>query len=119
MKAKDTRRLVIDADVARSAGNVQAIARESTCCRDFLMAMQKIGHFIVMTPALTEEWMKHRSRVSSTWLTRMQQSGKVKTAKGDAYSGLEHQIKSLRIGVNQKAAMLKDKHLIGSCPCHS
>ena len=69
MAKKHPRRLVIDADVARSAGT--SVDPVSSSCRQFLETVLAVGHYVVMTKAIMDEWSTHLSRFSRKWLTRM------------------------------------------------
>jgi len=55
-----SRRIVVDASVARSAGETSHL--DSVLCREFLQAMLKICHRVVLTPEIEREWRKHASR---------------------------------------------------------
>ena len=55
VKGKDSKRLVIDASIARSAGGSKATVACSTHCRDFLKSVLEICHRIVMTPEMMSE----------------------------------------------------------------
>ena len=69
MPGKSGRRLVIDADVARSAGETKHPV--SSACRQFLDAVTECRHRVVMTPEIQEEWRRHASRYTYRWLRRM------------------------------------------------
>jgi hypothetical protein len=64
-----SRRIVVDASVARSAGETSH--PDSTLCREFLLAMLKICHRVVLTPEIEREWRQHASRFSMRWLATM------------------------------------------------
>ncbi|MFM2432596.1 MAG: hypothetical protein RLZZ511_3810 [Cyanobacteriota bacterium] len=66
-----TKCLVIDASIARSCGDENAIYPTSVRCRDFLMAVQEYQHKIVMTKEIKTEWDKHQSRFARQWLRQM------------------------------------------------
>jgi hypothetical protein len=63
--------LVVDASVARSCGDETAVAAESVACRDVLNAIRNSSLFLVLSPAITVEWIEHRSRYSVKWLSDM------------------------------------------------
>ena len=69
MPGKGGRRLVIDADVARSAGETEYAV--SSACRQFLDAVTEYRHRVVITPELQNEWREHASRYPNRWLRRM------------------------------------------------
>jgi hypothetical protein len=77
MKAKESKRLVIDASVARACGGPQATYPRSVHCRDFLENVLNICHRVVMTSDIRDEWNKHQSRFAREWLTRMVQKRKL------------------------------------------
>ena len=51
------RRLVIDADVLHSAG--ESVHPISSACREFLETVFDVGHYVVITDAIQEEWRRH------------------------------------------------------------
>ena len=61
--------MVIDADVARSAGETKHPVSRS--CRQFLDAVTEYRHRVVMTPQIQQEWCEHASRYTYRWLRRM------------------------------------------------
>lgn len=71
MKAKQSKRLVIDASVARACGGPQAIHPTSMHCRDFLENVLNICHQVVMTSEIRNEWDKHQSRFALEWRKSM------------------------------------------------
>jgi hypothetical protein len=71
-----SKRLVIDASVARSSGGEEATYPTSVHCRDFLQAVLDICHKVVMTPDIKEEWDKHQSVFALRWRRRMVAKGK-------------------------------------------
>lgn len=64
------RRLVIDADVLHSAG--ESDHPISSACRTFLETVFNVGHCVVITDAIQEEWRRHSdSRITRIWRRRM------------------------------------------------
>lgn len=64
------RRLVIDADVLHSAG--ESAHPISSACRVFLETVFHVGHYVVITDAIQEEWRRHSdSRITRIWRRRM------------------------------------------------
>lgn len=74
---KMSRRIVVDASIARSAGTTENPV--SVRCREFLQTMLHVCHRVVMTTDLMREWRKHRSTFALGWLATMQRRGKVVT----------------------------------------
>lgn len=77
MAARGSKRLVIDASVARSAGGEDAVFPRSKHCRDFLKAALAVCHRIVLTPEISEQWKQHRSNFARRWLVSMMARKKV------------------------------------------
>lgn len=71
MADKISKRLVIDASVARSVGGEESTYPTSVHCREFLIAVLNICHKIVMTEDIKKEWDKHQSNYSRKWLIQM------------------------------------------------
>jgi hypothetical protein len=71
MADKVSKRLVIDASVARAAGGEDATYPISVYCRDFLEAVLDLSHRVVMTPDIRDEWNKHQSRYACIWRRQM------------------------------------------------
>ena len=109
MAKKPPRRLVIDADVARSAGLSEHPI--SSACREFLATVLSIGHHVVMSEAIQEEWGRHRSIYSLKWLTRMYGKKQVDRNKIEPDEDLRERI-DMAVIPNHKAIVAKDVHLI-------
>lgn len=73
--SKMSRQIVVDASIARSAGTTDNPV--SVMCRDFLRAMLRICHKLTWTEEIEQEWRKHASGFTSSWLAAMQSRGKV------------------------------------------
>ena len=69
MSARNTRLLVVDASVVRSAGQTERPV--SSSCRNCLEAIRCICHRVAVTPAIREEWNRHMSRFSRKWRRSM------------------------------------------------
>ena len=109
MAKRHRRNLVVDADVARSAGESKHSI--SSACRRFLDTMSEVGHSVVMTKAIGEEWRRHRSGYSATWLTRMYGKKQVYRAAIEPDAYLRHRVNNVVTG-HQRNAAAKDVHLI-------
>lgn len=111
MARKFSRRIVIDTDIARSAGETDH--PRSVTCREFLQAVVQICHRVVVTPDILFEWEKHRSRFTSRWLAAMAQKGKAVECEPAKMTDLREQFANDEIEKGSQAeAMLKDIHLI-------
>lgn len=107
--AKRPRRLVIDADVVRSAGESENPT--SSACRKFLAAVLNVGHHVVMTQAIREEWRPHMSNYSRKWQTRMWGRRRVASIEGERDEPLRARIDGV-VTRSQKVVVAKDIHLI-------
>jgi hypothetical protein len=110
MPPKSSRRLVIDASIARSAGESSDLRAKAS--REILTCVLKVSHRIVMTSGIVAEWNKHRSRFSSTWLVKMRSLRKIDTLDLIEDTGLRERIQDVASEVAIIQAMLKDIHLI-------
>jgi hypothetical protein len=78
MKTKQSKRLVIDASVARACGGTQSTYPTSVHCRDFLENVLNICHQVVMTSEIHDEWNRHmKSRFAIEWRRSMVAKGKL------------------------------------------
>ena len=110
MSRKMSKALVIDASVARSAGETEHPV--SSVCRMTLASVLKICHRVVMCREIDREWKKHQSRYSSGWLVAMQSRGKIVRIEIPEDSKLSDKLERLDIGEKGIKAMLKDLHLV-------
>jgi hypothetical protein len=112
MTTKSSRRLVIDASVARSSGGEDAVFPTSKNCRDFLKTVLEICHHVVLTPEIREEWHKHKSNFARRWLVSMFARKKVELIDSAEDRVLRGKIDQASQNEKSKAAMLKDVHLL-------
>lgn len=70
MIRKQSKSLVVDASVARAAGDPPNNPR-SEICRDCLVQIKDSKHNICMTPEILREWDDHASRFSRRWQASM------------------------------------------------
>ena len=109
MAKQQPRKLVIDADVARSAGESEHPV--SSACRRFLETFREVGHYFVWTKAITDEWRRHRSGYSAKWLVGMYGSRRVHWCDPDRDEKLRRRI-TAAVPPNRQQAAGKDFHLI-------
>ena len=107
-----TRSIVIDADVAQSAGDSPDGSGVAKACRDFLQAVLEICHHAVWTPEIAAEWKRHASRFSRKW--RVQMAGRRKLDESEALlvAGLESRIIAGNDPDLFPEKISKDMHLI-------
>lgn len=105
-----TKRLVIDADVAQSAGTKEDPISQS--CREVLEAVRDICHKVVLTEDIFAEWKRHRSNFTATWLTSMRARRKQIVLKDVTNADLRARIDALSLNEQTLDFMRKDVHLI-------
>jgi hypothetical protein len=114
MPAKVSRRLVIDASVARAAGGEEATYPTSKHCRDLLQAVLAICHRVVLTPDITREWNTHQSRFARLWRVSMAARKKVYHTDISIDQELHNKIESSTASARKQEAMRKDMLLIAA-----
>ncbi|MGK3985436.1 hypothetical protein WME99_20490 [Sorangium sp. So ce136] len=112
MRAKVSRRLVIDASVARAAGGEDAVHPLPKQCRDFLKTTLSVGHHVVLTPAVSSEWKKHESGFAMQWRTTMVARKQSLYVNVPEDVELRDAIDGASATERDRRAMLKDAHLI-------
>lgn len=112
MSLKDSKKLVIDADVARAAGGRDAVYPKPKHCRDFLDAVRVICHRVVMTDEIKKEGNDHQSNFTRTWLYKMYGARKVEFIDDALNPVLCGKIMSSAYSKKDCEAMIKDTHLL-------
>src|SRR4030066_472694 len=112
MTPRVSKRLVIDASVARAAGGEDATLPMSKYCRDFLQATLTICHSAVMTSEIENEWKKHQSKFASRWRRSMEGRKKIFRSDNTGNNELRSKLVSIHVSKADKKVMLKDMHLI-------
>jgi hypothetical protein len=112
MADKVSKRLVIDASVARAAGGEDATYPISVYCRDFLEAVLNICHRVVMTPDIRDEWNKHQSKSARIWLRRMVAKKKLCPCDIAVDDDLWCQVEAIAESDKERDIMVKDLRLV-------
>lgn len=110
MKSANSKRLVIDASVARAAGRTDHPI--SKACRVFLEGVLKICHHLVLTKETSEEWKRHQSKFALLWLSSMFARKKVERPRVERNDAVRNRIQDFEFSENECVAALKDAHLI-------
>jgi hypothetical protein len=122
MGNQDSKRLVIDTSVARSAGGENAVHPEAKDCRDFLLAVLAMCHKIVVNPELKEELAKHESDFFRKWRTQMVAKRKfifyVNDDDTQGFFNVRDQIDDLAETYEGREAMSKDCFLLELALAH-
>lgn len=110
MKAKVSRRIVVDASVARAAGETEA----SSACRRVLDAIERICHKLVHSAEGYDEWQRHESGYARGWRVRMISKKKLVTVT-DAYpQDIQDRLEESGVKPKELRNVQKDLHLVGA-----
>ncbi|MCE2394871.1 hypothetical protein J4G02_09830 [Candidatus Poribacteria bacterium] len=112
MREADSKRLVIDTDVAQASGSEEAIHPRAKHCRDFLQEVLSLSHSVVMTPEISNEWKRHRSSFARRWRVSMDARKKVYRVNAPADEELYDKIKQTGTNLEESEDMQKDFHLL-------
>ena len=112
MTETPSKRLVIDADVARSSGSESAEDPTARNCRDFLITVLSEGHRLVITDKISEEWKKHASRFARRWRVSMESQKQVESITPAEAEDLRKELVETARSRNQVEAINKDFHLL-------
>jgi hypothetical protein len=120
---KASRRLVIDASVARSA--TLSDNPTSTACREFLQAIHKVCHRVVLSAEIYREWERHalqaqtvadfrRTRFLANWMVAMsrRKGGKILRVRVDRDDALRAKINRLGLPEASRQEISDDLHPI-------
>jgi hypothetical protein len=119
MAKAESRRLVIDASVARAAGKGHAnTPPEKKACRDFLLAVLRVCHKVAMSPEVFEEWKNHKQEYAHTWLTSMVARKKFASKHSLENPDIKHAVLATATSEREREAMDKDLHLLWAAMSH-
>lgn len=104
--------LVIDTDIARSAGGVEAQDVSSKCSRDFLIVVRESKHKLVTTVAVRNEWHKHQSKFTKIWLASMVARRRICWVEASPDEEMRLKVEQVTTSEKKRDAMLKDIHLV-------
>ena len=112
MTVKNPKCLAIDADVARASGGKDAIYPKPKLCRDFLNEVYKLGHSMIVTDDIYEEWRNHRSDHARIWYRQMVQRGKINRHRGNTHNDTLREKIARVVEKNAIKSVLKDMRWI-------
>lgn len=113
MRSRDSKRLVVNASVARAAGGEEAAVSVSISCTEFLEIFRnECPHHVVMTPELSEEWEENQSKFAATWLRSMIVRKRFDYVEPPVNQALRDEIEGTAISENEIEDMQKDFHLL-------
>jgi hypothetical protein len=106
-----SRVLVIDASIARAAGDV-SMHPTSRNCREFLQAVLRLCHRMAMTEAIQSEWNRHQGRFARAWRKAMMARRKLENIEVSPHPSLERRIERAVADKYLAAIIEKDRRLI-------
>lgn len=112
MTRRSRKRLVIDANIAGSAGNSAALV--SIYSRKCLEEIRRDEHIAVFNSRLRAEWKKHASLLAKQWQVAMQQRRRIENLEGNEFESLLEPSCDCLDEASWKAALRKDFHLVKS-----
>ena len=112
MRSRDSKRLVIDTDVAQSSGDEDAIDPRAIHCRDFLKEVRSQDHKVVMTREISDEWKRHQSRFALEWRVSMDAQRKIDRINPPEDEELQAKVTTKTNKADEIEAMEKDFHLL-------
>ena len=112
MRTVNSKRLVIDTDVAQASGSETATHPRAKNCRDFLQMVLSLSHSVVMTPEISDEWKRHRSDFARRWRVSMDARKKVYRINSPVDEELHDKIKRTATNPEESENMQKDFHLL-------
>jgi predicted ABC-class ATPase len=103
--------IVIDASVARAAGETSQfpVSKQS---REFLEAVLKSNHKIVLNKQLFQEWEKHESKYALRIRVALASKGRIVFKKNTENDSLRQLIQNSTVDKSRIKPMIKDIHLI-------
>lgn len=112
MTRRNRKRLVIDANIAHSAGTSEVPAsRYSRTCLDAILQDE---HIAVFSRALRQEWKNHASLHATRWRVTMEKRKRIENEEGEEFEHLLDQACECLAHVTWQNALRKDFHLVQS-----
>jgi hypothetical protein len=107
------RRLVIDADIARSAGQASSRDARSAACRAFLVCLEsETRHALATSERLGREWADHASGFAIRWQALMRSRRRLVDVGAADDPELRRSLAQHAASDAQRVRVLKDVHLI-------
>ena len=112
MRVRDSKRLVIDADIAQASGDEDATDQRAINCRDFLKGVRSQNHRLVMTREISNEWKRHRSGFAFEWRVSMNARRRVVDIDPPEDEELQAKVTTTTNKADEIEVMEKDFHLL-------
>lgn len=111
MSKQNGQRIVIDASVARAAGE-KSSAPDSTNCRVFLEDFMKTTNKILMNQEIYREWNKHESKFAKIWRVHMISKKRMVLIKDIENKEIRNFVECNIKNELVKKSIIKDLHLV-------
>ena len=108
--SKKQHAVVVDASVARAAGDATTTSTVSSMSRSCLQAMLDADLALVTSEEILDEWRRHRSRYSGRWLKSMFARKRVQKVQPPQHARLRRACAAL--SPLRRADAEKDLHLV-------
>ena len=112
MRSRDSKRLVIDTDVAQASGDEDATDPRAINCRDFLKEVRSQNHSVVMTREIRDEWKRHQSRFALEWRVSMDARRRIDRIDPPEDKELRDKVTNTARDADEIEAIEKDFHLL-------
>ena len=112
MRSRNSKRLVIDTDVAQASGDEDATDPRAINCRDFLKEVRSQDHRVVMTRKISDEWKRHRSGFALEWRVSMDARRRIDRIDPPEDKELQDKVTNTASDENEIEAIEKDFHLL-------
>lgn len=109
MRTANSKTLVVDACIAAACSEKNPAGDR---CRQFLAAVLRICHKVVLTEEITDEWLRHQAPFFRKWLVSMFARKKHRSLPHSPGSQLGSRIDGLDLAEAAREAMLKDLRLL-------
>ena len=112
MRSRDSKRLVIDTDVAQASGDEDATDPRAINCRDFLKEVRSQDHRVVMTREISDEWKRHRSGFALEWRVSMDARRRIDRIDPPEDKELQDKVTNTASDEDEIEGIKKDFHLL-------
>ena len=104
--------LVIDASIALAAGGFESKHPTGTMCREVLTRVLGICHRMAFGERMKDEWNRHQSAFSGTWLVKMMSMNKLVFVDDEPFIAHLETIQRHGADPGLVVVMTKDAHLL-------
>lgn len=112
LKKTPSQCFVIDASIAKAAGDFGSQHPIGSQCRDFLQKIRGVCHRMAWNNAIEAEWDRQQSNFTKTWFVSMFNLGKIRKVADAPRADFREAVVIHSPNEGATKAMLKDAHLI-------